>query len=307
MSYILNVKQLDVGKITFPKYTAAKVVGFIGNMVKETLKDRGKYFPMGQSFNEKYDLKYRIINDTQIRSMYLDLRIRELNNKSIVYIDLLEYHNNTTNNINSVDKLKQLLVEVSQRYTNNYTLNESIQYSNHIKALGIKEVTIYNSPKALGANSYNIFNHKNICIAQSKDWQSNNKLVMFIVFKNNFVRPIACITYDKSESFIRDISVDEDTRNIGVGTFFINYCLFHMKKLGHNKITLTVNANNTAAQRLYERIGFTQNKKRPMFSGYRTFEIETNTIQASDYKKCIGPMCKNLKSTMEKYELLMEN
>jgi ribosomal protein S18 acetylase RimI-like enzyme len=55
--------------------------------------------------------------------------------------------------------------------------------------------------------------------------------------------------------FIKEITVEEAERGQGIGTKLINSVMDKMKQSGCAELVLTVNKENTAAQRLYKRLG----------------------------------------------------
>lgn len=55
---------------------------------------------------------------------------------------------------------------------------------------------------------------------------------------------------------VHDLSVAPEYRNCGIGTHLLGEAERRARNAGCSKLTLEVHAMNTAAQRLYERVGF---------------------------------------------------
>ncbi len=58
------------------------------------------------------------------------------------------------------------------------------------------------------------------------------------------------------EIHIHDIVVSKKFRNKGIGTTMIRYLIESAKRVNKNKICLEVNARNTIAKKLYNKMGF---------------------------------------------------
>ena len=79
----------------------------------------------------------------------------------------------------------------------------------------------------------------------------------FLVWRGNGVIGHAALVPDlkgKSGEFV--IFVDQNQRNLGIGTELTRFSLETARRLGFDSVWLTVNVSNFAAIKLYRRIGF---------------------------------------------------
>jgi len=77
------------------------------------------------------------------------------------------------------------------------------------------------------------------------------------------------------ETHIHGVAVDVDWRGEGVGHALVSRLLTHAAQQGATTATLEVRESNIAAQRLYDRVGFTRCATRP---GYYTDPTEAAII-----------------------------
>lgn len=74
---------------------------------------------------------------------------------------------------------------------------------------------------------------------------------------------------ESNDYYLACVSVDEEFRGIGIGTFILENSLRLAKERGLKRVVLDVNLDNSGAKRLYERFGFSifGKKSFPWFGG----------------------------------------
>lgn len=69
-----------------------------------------------------------------------------------------------------------------------------------------------------------------------------------------------CSISMRSFYYLSDLYIDRSCRKKGYARFLMNYLTEHFAKLGAHRLTLETATTNTAAQRLYESLGYQREK-----------------------------------------------
>lgn len=87
---------------------------------------------------------------------------------------------------------------------------------------------------------------------------NNDYAYYYVCLVNGRVCGYAGLWLILDEVHITSIAVHPDWRRLGVGKTILHFLLQEASRLGADRVTLEVRVSNVAAQKLYERAGFTK-------------------------------------------------
>jgi len=84
----------------------------------------------------------------------------------------------------------------------------------------------------------------------------NTRRMYAFVLNDQYIAGMSLRPVDQKTIYLSYLVVQEKWRNQGIGTQMIEYACQTSKQEGYSYIVLTVNQDNTKAEKLYKRLGF---------------------------------------------------
>ena len=85
---------------------------------------------------------------------------------------------------------------------------------------------------------------------------NNSRCMYAFVLNDQYIAGMSLSPVDQKTIYLSYLVVQEEWRNQGIGTKMIEYARQISKKEGYSYIVLSVDHNNTKAEKLYKKLGF---------------------------------------------------